>query len=306
MYFRLSCETRLGLIAAIGVVVFFGTFSSFAQESAEQPELLVYRADRLDIKKSSGQKQILRLGRNSVPVSGDFDGDGRIDESFLDPAEMVWVARMSSGGPSVVANFPESARSKPGARPAAVPADFDGDGRTDMAIWRSGAWEIGHSSNAGTLVYASFGTSGDVPVPADYDGDSKADFAVFRPSDNRWYVQESGSGSVTLWDFEAGANSFLVPADYTGDGKADPAVYRSGVWFVLDSSTGEQDKFEFGFDDAVPVPADYDRDGTVDFAVYRNGIWLIFDGSRLSSYRFGGENSSPLSLVPVRQSTAGR
>jgi DNA-binding beta-propeller fold protein YncE len=74
----------------------------------------------------------------------------------------------------------------PGDRP--VPADYEGDGRADAAVWRpreageEGVWYVRRSSN-GATVRLQFGASGlgDLPVPADYDGDGRADLTVYRP-----------------------------------------------------------------------------------------------------------------------------
>jgi hypothetical protein len=43
---------------------------------------------------------------------------------------------------------------------------------------------------------APFGAVGDIASPGDYDADGKADFAVFRPSNNTWFVQRSGAGTL--------------------------------------------------------------------------------------------------------------
>ena len=69
-------------------------------------------------------------------------------------------------------------------------ADFDGDGKADVAVYRPslGRWFI-RSSIDGAHDCADWGLSGDVPVPADYDGDGKVDIAVFRPSNGTWYVR---------------------------------------------------------------------------------------------------------------------
>ncbi|MBO0236938.1 FG-GAP repeat domain-containing protein, partial [Vibrio parahaemolyticus] len=67
-------------------------------------------------------------------------------------------------------------------------ADFDGDGKTDLSIFRpeNGTWWVAKSSDGG-LAVAGFGTATDILAPADYDGDGKTDFAVFRPENGFWY-----------------------------------------------------------------------------------------------------------------------
>jgi hypothetical protein len=61
-----------------------------------------------------------------------------------------------------------------------VPADYDGDGLDELAIWQpsTGLWWMRNIPEA-TVWSVSYGESHEIPVPADYDGDGRTDFAVW-------------------------------------------------------------------------------------------------------------------------------
>ncbi len=172
--------------------------------------------------------------------------------------------------------------------PKNKPADFDGDGRTDVSVYRpdSGNWYILNSSTS-VLSAASFGIATDKIVPGDYDGDGKTDTAVYRPSNGTWYfLLKAGTFNARSFGTDG---DIPVAADYNGDGKTDVAVYRpsNGYWYISNSdSLGTYSFVSFGTGDDKPVPADYDGDGKTDIAVYRpsTGDWYVIRSSDGSYY----------------------
>lgn len=157
-------------------------------------------------------------------------------------------------------------------------ADFDGDGKSDLSLWRETdfVWYWQNSSTS-TFQGSAWGFTGDKITPGDYDDDGKTDIAVYRPSSGIWYLNRSTAGFVST---QFGAPDDLpVPGDYDGDGKADIAIFRpsTGQWWLKRSTAGDT-VVPFGVNGDKPVPADYDGDGLTDIAVYRpsTGVWYLF------------------------------
>ena len=193
------------------------------------------------------------------------------------------------------ANFTISTSSAPVAR---APFDYDGDGKTDLSIFRpaSGQWWLNRSLS-GTVAF-QFGTGTDKIIPADFTGDGKTDVAIFRASTNEWFVLRSENQSFYSFPFGA-AGDIPAPADFDGDGKADPAVFRpsTSTWYI-NKSTGGTLIQQFGQNGDVPVVADYDGDSKADIAIFRPAAgewWLLRSSAGLVAFQFGNSADKTVS-----------
>ena len=172
---------------------------------------------------------------------------------------------------------------------ANIGADFDGDGKTDYAIYRAGSAQyfVRKSSDmSAEVVTWGDGAQADRPVPADYDGDGKSDYAVYRPGTAQFLVRKSSTGiaEVVTWGIAGGGDRPAV-ADFDGDGRVDYAIYRSTTaqFIVKNSADNTTAVVTWGvaYGSDTPVVADYDGDGKADYAVYRrpSAQWFIKQSS---------------------------
>jgi len=203
-----------------------------------------------------------------------------------------WLDPQGTGAASVAgANPPSPALGTP------VPADYDGDGEKDPAVFEleTSTWFILQSQDGPRT--QQFGFFGVIPVPADYDGDGVDDIAVFDPPTGTWFILASTDGFFTVQFGFFGV--IPVPADYDGDGTSDLAVFYppSGTWFIFRSTEGFMTQ-QFGYSGATPVVADYDGDGRQDIAVWAlsTAIWFVIqstDGFVTHQFGFPGVRPVP-------------
>ncbi len=180
------------------------------------------------------------------------------------------------------------------AKPTRGSFDFDGDGISDLSVYRpsTGNWIMRRSQVTALLSIAN-GLSTDIPAPGDYHGDYLSDQAVYRPSDGTWRIYDAEARTISTRTLGAG-NDKPVPADYDGDGATDVAVFRQadGNWIIQQSRDGLV-AVQYGAYGDLPVPGDYDGDGRADLAVFRalTNEWRILRStSGETVYGLGGVN----------------
>ncbi len=156
-------------------------------------------------------------------------------------------------------------------------ADFDGDGRTDLSVFRpsEGNWYLNQSTDGFSVL--NWGQAGDTLVPGDYDGDGKTDAAVFRPDANPanadFYVLNSNGFTFSGYSWGLPGDVPVV-GDYDGDGNDDIAVWRDSdaTWYIIRSSGGATIT-AFGASGDTPTVGDFDGDGTADMTIFNAGTW---------------------------------
>jgi hypothetical protein len=168
------------------------------------------------LRSSTSTASVFHWGQTGdTAVTGDYDGDLIADYAVARPVSgnYKWYILLSNfnygftqGCPSGVL-FCGSAPTFGLTTDRIVSGDFDGDARTDVAVFRpsDGNWYYQRSSTitangtVGTPAAFQWGLTGDIPQPADYDGDKRTDFAVFRPSTGTWYISNSNNGTYNTF-----------------------------------------------------------------------------------------------------------
>ena len=253
-----------------------------------------------DIFNTSARTSLVSIS-NATKAVVDYDGDGRSDWAIVrhtggQTPFTFWINYNDAANGDEIATFGFGIFNVD----ALQPGDFDGDGMTDVAVWRAfsgpdgtppGYWINFSSTNS--VKQIPFGLNGDRPVLEDYDGDGKDDMAVFRspltqPGPGTWYYRGSfnnPNGNITYvpWGIRYGDQADqvddLYPGDVDGDGRADfrvqrraditvPTLSTPAIFYTL-TATGNISYDYFGWAGDRTIPGDYDGDGKTDIAISR-------------------------------------
>lgn len=161
-----------------------------------------------------------------------------------------------------------------------VAGDFNGDGRSELGIYRQGTWWLDLNGNGRwdeDDLWVQLGQPADRPVVGDWDGDGKADLGTFGP---QW------PGDARALEFEPGlpdaANRFHRRLNSRPKNlPPDPQEATSGVRTAKRTVTGKLRKdlidhvFQYGSEGDVPVAGDWNGDGISNIGVFREGTWYL-------------------------------
>jgi hypothetical protein len=172
------------------------------------------------------------------PVPADYDGDGRAEPAWYRDVDATWW--IGNAAPVTFGQGPTLPSPPPGVGHTSeyvdqdypVPADYDGDGRTDLSTYspRTGEWRVRSSrdSTVSTVVLQIPDQRLPIPAPGDYDGVGHAQRAVVNYEG--WQI-EGHAGMEPFSPALASANNLVLPAvaDHDGDGRVERA-YVEFLW----------------------------------------------------------------------------
>lgn len=210
---------------------------------------------------------------NGIPVTGDFNGDGKDDIAIFHKGE--WFLDLNGNGQWDA----EDLWAKLGDehdRP--VTGDWDGDGKDDIGIfgpkWPGDPVHIENDpglpdQDNQVLLKAR---AKNVPPNPEQATDGER---LMR-------LTSKGKQRADLIDhvFEFGNNGDIpIAGDWNGDGIRSVGVFKDGKWhFDMDGdgrwSDGDKTA-QFGEKGDLPVVGDFNGDGTEEIAIFRNGQWII-------------------------------
>lgn len=282
------------------VVTPVGEGNDYAYSLAIQANGKIVVAGGSNSNTSSTDFALVRYNPNGS-LDTTFDGDGKLTTVFSNTVDSIQSVAIQPNGKIVAAGrsnnvtFDEFAVARyigDVAQGYRAPFDFDGDSKTDIAIFRpsGGQWWINRSASNQTVAL-QFGASSDKPVPADFTGDGKTDIAFWRASSGQWFILRSEDNSFYAFPF--GSNGDIpTPSDFDGDGKADAAIFRptNAVWYIQRSLDNQVSIIQFGVSEDKPVASDFDGDGKADIAIFRPSVaewWILKSSGGIKSVQFG-------------------
>lgn len=260
----------------------------------------------------------------SVPravVAADFNGDGQPDLATANQGLNNVSILLSTGTCSLTCGqFAPAVRysGRLHANAFAV-ADFNGDGKLDVAVATSGGIRIMLGRGDGTFSLGGnffAGTTSSSMAVGDFNRDGKVDLAVANsyagdPSVSVLFGNGDGTFAAPVYYRVGGAPTSIVTGDFNGDGKLDLAFasydFSNQIAVMLGNGDGSFGApVRYGTGGVLPfaiAAGDFNRDGKLDLAVtnLRDSSVSIFlgrgDGTMVFANRYNVAGSSSIAVA---------
>jgi hypothetical protein len=192
-----------------------------------------------------------------------------------------------------------------------LPADFDGDGRTDLNVVRDmpdgGKLWIPNASGVSPISPVSWGLAGDYAFSSDVDGDNRSDFVIVRRVGSElWWFIRTVSGEVLQTRAYGFASDVPLIADFNGDSRGDLTVIRelNGYKMVIVDGLSP---YYWGLFGDTPLWGNYLPGASTVSAVWRllGGQGFYFVRGFAEGKPFGVVGDLPLNPYGVTQTAGG-
>ncbi|WP_214105321.1 FG-GAP repeat domain-containing protein [Acrocarpospora catenulata] len=199
-----------------------------------------------------------------VPITGDWDGDGKDTVSTYDPTT----------GRFYISNNPASGQAQYTflyGDSYAVPfvGDWDGDGKDNVGVRMGNVFFMRTSpvsSATETTQSVAYGDAPMIPLAGDWDGDGKDTVSAYDPASGKFLLSNNPATGQAQYVFRYGdPNAVPFVGDWDGDGKDNVGVRMGGGFYLrtsaVTSATETTHSVAYGDSGDLPVIGDWDGDG---------------------------------------------